>query len=142
MMSQNKPEQPNFQHPQPQSQQPEYNQVYTYTPDLPELIPQVQELQKLVDELIAMRVNFNTDIIGMIEGVAVAPTGTPTSVYGQLKIYNGALYWYSNIDKAWHTAGGGGTSGTITYIKTVNFVGSSVTTGTITVSNGVVTAFT
>lgn len=142
MTSQSKPEQPHFQHPQQQSQQPEYNQVYSATPDLPELIPQVLELQKLVDQLIAQRVNFNTDIIGMIEGVASIPTGTPISVYGQLKIYNGALYWYSNIDKAWHTAGGGGASGTITYIKTVNFGGSSTTSGTITVVNGVITAFT
>ena len=33
-------------------------------------------------------------------------------------------------------------SGTITYIKTVNFAGSSVTTGTITVVNGIITAYT
>lgn len=51
-------------------------------------------------------VNLDKDIRGLFEVVNVAPTGTPSTVYDQIKIYtNGAtlrFYWYDYVGHLWH----------------------------------------
>lgn len=104
MTSLSKPEQPNFEHPQKQSNQPDYDQVYTSVPDQTQLIQQVQDIQHKVDALIAQRVNLNTDIIGMFETLTAAPTGIPFNVFQQVKLatISGTTYLYL-YDTAGHT---------------------------------------
>lgn len=90
-------EKPTFQHPQPQSEQPIYGQVYSATPDNATLVQMVQDLQIELDALKVKRINFNTDIIGLYESVTVAPTLKPTSPYEQIKIatISGTTYLYA-----------------------------------------------
>lgn len=96
---------PSFQHPQKQSQQPEYNQVFTAVPDLAGLIEQVQDLENKVHILDAQRVNLNTDIIGMFETLTVAPTGVPFNIFQQIKIAKisgtSYLYVYDTLNHVW-----------------------------------------
>lgn len=98
-------EKPTFQHPQPQSEQPIYGQVYSETPDNATLVQMVQDLQREVQELKMKRINFNTDIIGLYESVTVAPTIKPTSPYEQIKIATIAgttsLYVYDVGNLTW-----------------------------------------
>lgn len=114
MTSQNNP-QPAFDHPQPQSNEPGLGQIYGDKPSNQELIRQVGELSQKVDFLIknhihdganAVRINWNTDIIGVIETVSSAPTIVPKSPYDQVKIYSSGgtfrLYVYDTSGNAWH----------------------------------------
>lgn len=92
---------PHFQHPQPQSQgNPAKDQVFIPTQ------PSSDELQAQITNLQSKRVNFNTDIIGVVETIGMAPTtSTPTSPFQQFKIFNGFLYFYDTLNKIWDIAG-------------------------------------
>lgn len=96
---------PHFEHPQSQSQQPAYGEVFSSTPDYSGLDAQVQELTRRIDFLETRRINFNTDIIGLFETVTVAPTGIPTSPYEQIKLANISgtfyIYAYNTNSKSW-----------------------------------------
>ena len=50
------------------------------------------------------------NLFGMIETVSSVPTGEPTDIYGQFKIYKNAttyrFYWYDNANAAWRYATG------------------------------------
>ncbi len=117
-----KEEKPTFEHPQQQSDQPSTVIPINQT-DLESQLEQVpvQILQAIQqhrhDGTSATRVNFNTEIIGLIESVTSIPTGTPISPYGQLKIYTNKLYWYDTNDNAWHTASGGSVAGSDTQVQ-------------------------
>lgn len=93
-----------FQHPQSQSQgNPAKGQVFTYAEPAPE------DLQTQVTALQNKRVNFNTDIIGLVETMNMAPTTTtPISPFQQFKIYNSKLYFYDSLNKQWDVAGSTG----------------------------------
>ena len=129
---------PHFDHPQSQSISPFVNG------NLPVQTAQDGSIQQQIQQLMNRRVNLNTDIVGLFETVSATPTLIPTSPYEQIKIYlNGGtakIYWHDGT--AWRSAGdtASGASGAFTYVKTVDFVGSSVTTGTITVTNGLITS--
>lgn len=91
MMLQNKPD---FQHPQPQTTAPARGQIAVPAPMQPVTPP--------------MRVNFNTDIIGLLQTVSVAPTQVPNSPYQQIQIYVSGttyrLYVYDAKGGVWHYA--------------------------------------
>lgn len=89
---------PHFQHPQPQKSQPEAGQVFGGTSDVGD---QVADLQKKISDMDNTRINFNTDLIGLVETVTVTPTGVPTSPYRQLKIFNGKWYYYDSLNNVW-----------------------------------------
>lgn len=101
-----KQEQPTFKHPQQQSNQPAYGQVFSPIPDTTTLTNELADLRQQIEELRNKRINWNTDVIGLFETVSVAPTLQPTSPYEQVKIYvNGAtlrLYWYDATGQVWH----------------------------------------
>lgn len=48
----------------------------------------------------SQRINL-FDIFGFIETLSAAPTGTPSNIYGQFKIYNGVLYYYDFVSGTW-----------------------------------------
>ena len=105
-MDEIKQEKPTFEHPQPQSNEPAYGQVYSDLPPPGVINPDITDLQNRVRDIENKRLNLNTDIIGLFETVSVAPTKTPISPWGQVKIYvNGAtyrLYWYDANANVWH----------------------------------------
>lgn len=55
-------------------------------------------------------VNLDTNIYGLFEVVSAIPSGTPKSVYDQIKIYTNSttyrLYWYDQVNHAWRYASG------------------------------------
>lgn len=83
-----------FEHPQPQSTAPAKGQIASSQP-----VPQSQP---------PVRINLNTDIIGLFQTVSVAPTQIPNSPYQQIQLYvNGAtyrLYVYDGVNGVWHYA--------------------------------------
>lgn len=97
------------------------NNDYTRPSDAPDPTPdyqgQIDALTVQMHDLIrthqhsgltAMRNNFNTDLIGLIEVVTVAPTGIPTSLYQQIKIAvisgTSYIYVYDQVNHAWKRA--------------------------------------
>lgn len=100
-------ETPQFQHPQPQSaSQPMYGQVFSTTLDTADTQTQIEVLTRRIQDLENKRVNFNTDLIGLVETIGMAPTTTtPTNPFQQFKIYSGNLYYYDGLNKVWHLAG-------------------------------------
>ena len=99
---------PQFQHPQPQSEQPAYGQVYSNALSNDDLQKQVQQLSSRLDLFINKRINWNTDIIGLFETVSAVPTLTPTKPYDQIKFYSNAttyrLYVYDQTNQVWRYA--------------------------------------
>lgn len=88
-------------------------------PDIPATQVQLDALRFYVDQQIfshyhngsaAQRIQLDTDIGGLFEVVSSVPSGTPLSVYDQLKIYESAgthrLYWYDQVTHAWRYATG------------------------------------
>ena len=60
----------------------------------------------------------------------------------QIPVTDGqTLVWVAAKNQWVPTTVSSGSSGTVTYVKTVNFVGQSITTGTITFVNGVITSY-
>lgn len=109
-----KEEKPNFEHPQPQSNQPAYGQVDGTNPDLGNLVAQVRDLSDKLDSMIsnhihngsdAQRINLNTDIIGLFETVSAVPTIIPIRPYDQIKFYSSGatyrLYMYDVLNNVW-----------------------------------------
>lgn len=98
-------EKPTFQHPQPQTNQPAYDQIAGVAPDMSVLSAQLQTLTQRVEQMENKRINFNTDIIGLFETVIVAPTITPTSPFEQIKLalISGTyyIYAYNTSSKSW-----------------------------------------
>lgn len=146
---------PAFQHPQQQSQSaPAYGQVYSDTLNTADAQTQTDALTQRVVNIESKRVNFNTDIIGVIETMSIAPTTTtPTSLYQQLKIYTGKLYFYDSKNKVWDIAGGsslysgavtsGGTAGTPFPSGWTVSVGSGGSVGIYTITHNLgTTAYT
>lgn len=118
-------EKPQFQHPQPQSEsQPAYGQIFSNTLNTADTQAQTDALTNRIQSIENKRINFNTDIIGVVETMTMTPTtSTPTSPFQQFKIFNGFLYFYDTLNKIWDIAGGtkntypgvvlsGGTAGT------------------------------
>jgi hypothetical protein len=73
-----------------------------------------EEIEQLIDQKLHMQrhdgiggqlVNLQ-DIFGLFSVVSSAPTGTPRSVFEQVKIYSSAgtyrLYVYDSTSAAWH----------------------------------------
>jgi hypothetical protein len=96
---------PYFQHPQPQSNQPNYGQVYSSAPDTAQTIQDIQDLRQRIQMLEQKRVNLNTGLIGLFETVTVAPTITPANPYDQIKLANISgtfyLYVYNTNSNSW-----------------------------------------
>lgn len=96
---------PHFQHPQSQSSQPAYGQIAGVSPDTATLTRQIEELTQRLDLIENTRTNLNTDIIGLLETLTVAPTGTPTSLFEQIKLVVIAgtyyIYAYNTNSKTW-----------------------------------------
>lgn len=105
---------PQFQHPQPQSEsQPAYGQVFSLIPNATDSQAQIETLTRRIQDLENKRINFNTDLIGLVETMTMAPTTlTPVTPYQQFKIYNGNLYFYDSKNKVWDIAGAVGGSNT------------------------------
>lgn len=78
-----KEEKPIFQHPQPQTNEPAQGQIAGVDTIQDQ---QINGLSQVIGQMQNKRINFNTDIIGLIETVTVAPTGIPTGPYDQIKI--------------------------------------------------------
>lgn len=87
---------PDFQHPQSQSSQPAYGQVYSNTPNITDLAAQVQDLNSRFNLLSSKRINLNTDLIGLFQTVTAAPTQIPNNPYQQIQIaiISGTHYLY------------------------------------------------
>lgn len=100
-----KEEKPTFEHPQPQSNQPEYGQVANTAPDLGTVASDLSALSAKVLQMQNDRINLNTDIIGLFETVTVAPTGVPLGPWSQVKIATIAgttyLYVYDTASNTW-----------------------------------------
>lgn len=77
---------PEFQHPQSQTTQPAYGQVFSNTLNTSDTALQIEDLTRRIEGLENKRTNFNTDLIGLFETVTVAPTLKPTNPYDQVKI--------------------------------------------------------
>lgn len=101
---------PKFEHPQSQSSQPAYGQIDGGNIDLGDLVEITDKLDFRIKSHIhnggeATRINFNTDIIGLIETVTSAPTVVPSSPFDQIKIavISGTtyLYVYDSLNHAW-----------------------------------------
>lgn len=96
---------PHFQHPQSQSQQPSYGQVFSQNENFDGLNQQIQELTRRLDALDVKRINWNTDIIGLVETVTAAPTIQPKSPFDQIKIAvisgTSYLYIYNATNRVW-----------------------------------------
>lgn len=95
-------EKPDFKHPQPQSSQPAYGQVFSDSPDPTLQVQDEDELKRRVSFLESKRTNLNTDILGLFETVTVAPTGTPFNIFQQIKLatISGTTYLYIYDTKA------------------------------------------
>jgi hypothetical protein len=67
---------------------------------------QVGTLEDKVQDLENRRIQIETDVFGLFETVSAAPTGTPQTVYDQVKIYVNSttyrLYWYDTVGHVWH----------------------------------------
>lgn len=89
-------EKPDFQHPQLQTTQPAYGQVFNPLPNIQDLNDKLDRLQQDFNNYKNERINLNTDIIGLFETVTAAPTLIPTSPYQQVKIaiISGTTYLY------------------------------------------------
>ncbi len=57
------------------------------------------------DGNLSQRINLY-DIFGFIDTSTEIPTGAPSNIYGQFKIYNGALYFYDFLNNVWSSSGG------------------------------------
>ena len=66
-----------------------------------------QAVQALQSQLSAITVQLNTQVQGLFECVSVVPTGKPSNVYDQVKIYASGgtktLYLYDYINSAWRS---------------------------------------
>lgn len=56
--------------------------------------------EHLHDGNYSQRINL-FDIFGFIETVTDLPTGVPSNIYGQFKIYNSILYYYDFLNNVW-----------------------------------------
>jgi hypothetical protein len=86
-------EKPHFEHPQQQSMQPASGQV-ALAPTQQD--SQISYLQQSVQDIQTKRVNFSTDIIGLVETLTAAPTNIPTAPFEQIKlaVITGTTYLY------------------------------------------------
>lgn len=106
-----KEDKPTFQHPQPQSMQPAYDQIAGVQPNTQDILFQIQQIRSEIQEMKDRRITINTDLIGFFESLTAVPTGVPISPYGQIKIVRTGgvsylyLYDYNNPTL------GGGTDG-------------------------------
>lgn len=73
-------------------------------------VTQYSDLEQRISALEEKTINFDTDIVGLLETVSTAPSGVPKNVYDQIKIYkNGStyrLYWYDAANGDWFYATG------------------------------------
>lgn len=63
-------------------------------------------IQDRLSDLENRPINLETDLYGLFETVSVAPTGTPSIAYDQIKIYVNSttyrFYWYDSVGHVWH----------------------------------------
>lgn len=106
-----KEEKPTFQHPQPQTNEPAADQIFSYSRTDTQQQNQIESLKNDIQTINNTRINLNTDIVGLFQTVTVAPTGVPTSPYRQIQIavISGTTYLY--IYDATQQTGGSASNG-------------------------------